>query len=191
MQKKFSFCEAVNITLQKFTREDFPTLIGWIHTGEFMQQWCGGTFKFPLDESQLENYINGAEETPPVRYVYKSVDSDTDSHVGNITLEFKNNIERAAAITCVIVDEKYRGEGIASFMIRDVLNTAFRELDYESVYLNVFNFNKSAIKCYESAGFSKAAENIAEFSCKKAVNHLMIIRKGEWEEGVNRKNKTL
>jgi RimJ/RimL family protein N-acetyltransferase len=171
----------LNIKLQEFTKEDFPKLISWIHSAEFMKQWCGTTFHYPLDVPQLEQYVQGTKEIPQLRRVYKSVNTDIGQHIGNITLELKNKVENAAAVTCVIIgEEKYRGMGIGRIMVREVLNTAFNELNFESVYLNVYDFNKAAVKCYKNSGFTKASQNESEYAGKKAVNNMMIIRRDEW-----------
>jgi RimJ/RimL family protein N-acetyltransferase len=48
-----------------------------------------------------------------------------------------------------------RGQGIGRLMIEEILKIAFRELKLHRVSLGVFDFNKSAIACYEKAGFVK------------------------------------
>lgn len=48
------------IKLEKFTRSDFKQLINWIDSEEFLIQWSGNAFTYPLDEQQLERYTDSA-----------------------------------------------------------------------------------------------------------------------------------
>ncbi len=171
----------MNITFKQFTKEDIPKLLSWIKSPEFLQQWCGTTFQYPLDEAQLEKYIQGSEQIPELRRIYKAADTENGLHIGNVTLELVNKIPNAAAVTCVIIgEEEYRGKGIGKFMVHESLKTAFNELNYESVYLNVYSFNKAAINCYKSAGFSIASQNETDYCGRKATNYMMMIRKDEF-----------
>ena len=45
------------IELQYFDVSDFQQLIDWIDTPEFLLQFGGPYFSFPLTEEQLENYL--------------------------------------------------------------------------------------------------------------------------------------
>jgi hypothetical protein len=42
------------IALRPFARADFARLIGWIPSPEFLVQWSGPIFAWPLDEAQSE-----------------------------------------------------------------------------------------------------------------------------------------
>ncbi len=48
------------IKLESFKKSDFKQLINWINSEEFLIQWSGNAFTFPLDEQQLEKYIESA-----------------------------------------------------------------------------------------------------------------------------------
>lgn len=173
----------MNIIIEKFTSEDIPKLISWIPSKEFLQQWCGKTFEYPITESQLIKYLEWTETAPALRYVFKATDAENNLHIGNITLELNSRISNAAALTCIIVgEEKYKSKGVANKMINHTLDITFNVLQYENVYLNVYKFNKPAIKCYKKAGFSKVSENDTEYADKKEVNYLMMIRKPEWQK---------
>lgn len=56
-------------------------------------------------------------------------------------------------IESIVVDEKYRGKGIATKLFEKIEDVAQKE-KIDSIELEVFSFNKEAIKFYEKLGFS-------------------------------------
>ncbi len=166
------------IVLKQFERADFNTLMSWIDSPEYLIQWCGRTFKYPLDEPQLEKYLNGALKTPPIRKIFKAVDSQTGEHVGNITLERIDIENKSAAITCVIVGNiNYRGKGICEIMVGNVVETAWDELGLTKLTLNVFDYNNPAIKCYLKSGFKIVDKGIVKYDEREMMNVKMEILK--------------
>ncbi len=45
------------IKLESLKRSDFKQLINWIDSEEFLIQWSGNAFTYPLNDQQLEQYI--------------------------------------------------------------------------------------------------------------------------------------
>lgn len=144
------------IELQYFTQDDFEQLIRWINSKEFMMQWAGPSLHFPLDEHQLTEYISGANHDQAEKFIYKVVHTETGAVIGHISLASIDRDNRSARIGRVLVaDQNYRGQGICQEMIKRVVKFAFDDLGMHRVSLGVFNFNASAISCYEKAGFKK------------------------------------
>ena len=42
------------ITLRPFARSDFDRLIGWVTSPQFLLQWAGPLFTYPLDAAQFD-----------------------------------------------------------------------------------------------------------------------------------------
>jgi RimJ/RimL family protein N-acetyltransferase len=146
----------MDIELQPFERSDFAQLIKWSGSPEFLLQWSGSTFHYPLDEAQLEEYTNGSRGDVPVRKIFRVVDKTSGRTVGHIALSNINRRSRSAAISCVLIgDPDARGKGIGAQMIRRVLEIGFDELGLHRIQLSVFDFNTTAIACYEQVGFVK------------------------------------
>ncbi|MBI4787093.1 MAG: GNAT family N-acetyltransferase [Chloroflexi bacterium] len=142
------------IELEPFTRADFGRLIAWSPTPEFLLQWSGPIFYFPLDEAQLENYMRGAEGDDPVRKIFRVVDRADGAVVGHIELGEINLANRSATICRVLIgDPAMRGRGLGEQMVRRVLAIGFGELGLHRIDLGVFEFNHAAIACYEKIGF--------------------------------------
>ena len=146
----------IEIELRPFERNDFACLIGWIKSPEFLLQWAGPNFRYPLDEAQLEKYIQGSEGNQPIRRIFKAVDTRINATVGHIEL---NNIDlrnKSARVCRVLVGEpSLRGRGIGTQMMRRLLEIGFSQLGLHRIDLVVFDFNKAAIRCYEKLGFVK------------------------------------
>ncbi|QHS21730.1 GNAT family N-acetyltransferase [Virgibacillus sp. MSP4-1] len=144
------------IELEHFERSDFQQLMEWIETPAFMLQWGGPHFHFPLDEGQLEEYIKNANHKDADTMAYKVVDQETGKVVGHIALKQINKKTKSARVSKVLVgDKEMRGKGIGQQMILEILKIAFDELELHRVSLGVFDFNESAIACYEKCGFVK------------------------------------
>ncbi|HDR8094344.1 MULTISPECIES: GNAT family N-acetyltransferase [Bacillus] len=139
------------IKLESFKKSDFKQLINWINSEEFLIQWSGNAFTFPLDEQQLEKYIESANTL-----AFKVVDEETLDVIGHISLGQIDNINKSARIGKVLVgNTKMRGRSIGKHMMKAVLHIAFDELKLHRVTLGVYDFNTSAISCYEKIGFVK------------------------------------
>lgn len=139
------------IKLESFQKSDFKQLINWINSEEFLIQWSGNAFTFPLDEQQLEKYIESANSL-----AFKVVDEETSDVIGHISLGQIDNINKSARIGKVLVgNTKMRGRSIGKHMMKAVLHIAFDELKLHRVTLVVYDFNTSAISCYEKIGFVK------------------------------------
>ena len=61
----------------------------------------------------------------------------------------------------VYIDKAHRGRGIATVMLRDILNIA-EEAGLKSIYLTVNKNNKNSIAVYEKMGFRKVDEKKAD-----------------------------
>ncbi len=139
------------IKLEPLKRSDFKQLINWIDSEEFLIQWSGNAFTYPLNDQQLEQYIESTNTL-----AFKVIDEESKEVIGHISLGQIDNINRSARIGKVLVgDTKMRGRSIGKHMMKAVLHIAFEELKLHRVTLGVYDFNTSAISCYEKIGFVK------------------------------------
>jgi RimJ/RimL family protein N-acetyltransferase len=144
------------VELKYFERSDFKQLISWIDSPAFLLQWGGPGFYYPLNETQLEKYIENANNENAETMVFKVIDNETGKTIGHISLGKIDRKNRSARVGKVLVgDTNTRGKGIGQQMIKEILKIAFNELKLHRVSLGVFDFNVSAIAYYEKAGFIK------------------------------------
>ena len=134
------------IELKKFTKSDFDTLISWIKNEEDLVQFSGPIFSFPLTESQLSSYIKMTDKR-----IFKIVNTSTNTTIGHCELNYTNGNNRLSRI--LIGDKNSRGKGYCKIIIAKMTTMLFEDLNVNEVDLNVFDWNKGAIKCYQNAGF--------------------------------------
>ncbi|ADH98159.1 GNAT family N-acetyltransferase [Salisediminibacterium selenitireducens] len=145
----------MTITLERFTKNDFDQLIGWVDSAEFCMQWGGPQFTWPLTHEQLDIYLKEMEGDEPERLIYRAVSEDgrTVGHISLGRLDYSNRTGRMGKV--LVGDPAMRGKGIAGNMVREICRIGFEELALERISLGVFDFNESAIAAYEKAGFQK------------------------------------
>lgn len=137
------------IILEKFERSDYARFISWVDSKEFMTQFAGPIFQFPITYNQLDNYINSNS-----RLIYKVIEKETGEVIGhaelnNIDLENKN----ARICRILIGSPEKRNKGYGKLIIDELIRIGFHELKLHRLDLGVFDFNKPAIKCYLNCGF--------------------------------------
>jgi RimJ/RimL family protein N-acetyltransferase len=145
------------IVLEPFTEADFPQLISWIDNERLLKEWSGGLFSYPLTEDSLRWYIEGANNPhDPDVFIYKAVDPHTGETVGHVSLGSISQYNKAGRITRVLVgNTAARGRGYCQAMIKAILAVGFGELGLHRISLGVYDFNQSAIRCYQRCGLHR------------------------------------
>ncbi|MTH53064.1 GNAT family N-acetyltransferase [Bacillus mangrovi] len=167
------------IRLEPFTMGDAAELMDWIPSGEFLMQWGGPGFIYPLTFEQIEGYVHAADQR-----VFKAVEEKDGTAAGHICLSGIDLKNESCRISKVMVNPALRGKGYGSALVSEVLKFAFLELNMHRVSLGVFVFNEEAIACYRKAGFQQEG-HIRD--CRKmkdsfwSIYEMGILRK-EWEE---------
>ena len=137
------------IRLEKFTEEDFDQFIGWMDTEKFMYQFGGASFTFPVTVEQLNKYA-----ADPAHRIYRVVDSATSRVIGHGSISHHNEKNKSARLCRILIaDEQDRGKGYGRKLIQALLKICFEELALHRVDLGVIEYNKAAIRCYQSCGF--------------------------------------
>ena len=166
------------VYLERFSNEDFKRFISWIDNESFMYQFAGPIFTFPLTVDQLEDYISDKN-----RIVFRVVNQTTKKVIGHgeiNRIDSKNKNARLCRI--LIADENNRNKGFGAMIIDELLKIGFGELGLHRIDLGVFEFNKSAINCYEKCGFKIEGLFRVSFVIDnefKSVYNMSILRE-EW-----------
>ena len=144
------------IKLQYFTEKDFDQLISWFDSEQEYIQWGGGGLGYPLTPKKLQSHIEDANKEGSNKLIYKAVEKESGKAVGHISLESIDRENRSARVCRVLVgDDSLRGKGTGEALMKEILKVAFDQLGLHRVSLGVYDFNHSAIRCYEKAGFQK------------------------------------
>jgi len=172
------------IELKPFEQNDFTRLIGWTRSPEFLLQWAGPIFTYPVDQKQLEQYLQGTEGDPPRRRIFKAVEMGNQQVVGHIELNEVDSKNRSATLCRVLVGEpSERRKGIGIQMVKKIVEYGFNTLVLHRIDLLVFDFNFPAIQCYQKAGFVKEGRLREARRIKDEYwsSYLMSILENEWK----------
>lgn len=145
------------IRLEPLQKEDFKKILEWNegNSAEFLYQWSGPFYEYPLTEEQLESYFdNYVSKEKDTLFVYKIIDMETSKIIGTIELDEKDTKNKIGRIARFLIgEENYRGKGVGRKVLSEVIRIGFEELKLNKITLGVFDFNTSAIRCYKSVGF--------------------------------------
>lgn len=145
------------IRLESLQKEDFKKIVEWNegHSAEFLLQWAGPVYEYPLTEEQLERYFdNYVIKEKDTLFVYKIINVETSEMVGTIELNEKDRTNKIGRIGRFLIgEESYRGKGTGKEALKEAIRIGFEKLKLNKITLGVFDFNISAIRCYESVGF--------------------------------------
>ncbi len=136
------------IRLEKFDKKDYHNLIAWIDSEEMLVQIAGRQMQFPVTAAQLD-----LSQSDSKRFAFSIIYNETNRSIGHCELYL---LESSARIDRVIIGDKtMKGKGICGQLMTLLLRYGFNELNLPAIELNVFDWNASAIKCYEKAGLTK------------------------------------
>src|SRR5262245_6545191 len=145
------------IQLTPFAEKNFDQFIAWIDSDELLVTIAGSYFSFPLTEEQLHRYLDDEKS-----HAFNIVDTDTNKVVGHAELvNMGGNVYKIDKL--LVGDKDQRGKGIGQKVMQLLVQYAFYKLKAATVELNVFDWNTSAIRCYEKAGFKKNPVKSATF----------------------------
>jgi RimJ/RimL family protein N-acetyltransferase len=174
------------IRLEYFEQNDFTQLIEWIHSEELLTNWAGSLFSFPLTQDSMNWYIQKTNDLQTSdAFVYKVVDVETGETVGHISLGGISRKNRSGRISRVLIGSAaHKGKGYCKDMVRAILKIGFEDLKLHRISLGVYDFNTSALKCYQSAGFSIDGKmrDVLAFGDKWWSLIEMSILEDEWQQ---------
>lgn len=124
--------------------------LGWINNPEVTEHMATGAF--PSTIEKLEEYYRGMT-TSHNHVILAIVDKDSHTHIGNITLNDIEWVNRRANLGIMIGDRDFWGKGYGTEATRLMIRYAFDRLNLHKLWLGVNASHTSAIRLYEKVGF--------------------------------------
>lgn len=133
--------------LQKYNHTYFTTIQSWITDGDFLFQFAGPDWEFPLTQKQLDNYI----EQNPHKQLYIGLHAEnTPVAFGEIIFQghYSPRLGRL-----LVGGAENRGKGYGQKFIRCLINECSIVSNSKKIFLYVLEKNLLAINCYLKVGF--------------------------------------
>tara|TARA_R100000365_G_C2747998_1_gene78596 strand:- start:2985 stop:3515 length:531 start_codon:yes stop_codon:yes gene_type:complete len=133
-----------------FTPRHFELVCSWFSNEVEVVQWGGPTVCYPLQPEMLQPMLDEGASNPPGRLCWMAQsDGEFVGHV-QLGLDWRNGI---ALVSRVVIAPEARGKGHGSNMVRLLLDQAFSFEVMQRAELNVYAWNRVAIRTYEKLGF--------------------------------------
>ena len=146
-----SFVTGQKLYLRALEKSDInETYLGWINDSEVTRYMVTGIF--PSNMERLEEYYQHMT-TSPNHVILAIIDKASEKHIGNITLNDINWIDRRANLGIMVGDKDLWGKGYGTEATKLMIQYAFDKLNLHKLWLGVYAFHKAAIRLYEKAGF--------------------------------------
>ncbi len=134
--------------LSPVSMEDIEKYTEWVNdleTGMFMLL-ASGVYTVEKEKRMLESLIERA-------VVFAIIDKESNKLVGNCGLHEISSVHRKAVFGIFIGDKSYWSAGIGTEATKLILDFGFNILNLNQISLDVMEYNKRAIRCYEKCGF--------------------------------------
>lgn len=137
---------------------------------EFLHQWAGPSYSFPITIDQIERRL---KDTIYTKFFTAILNNEI---IGTVELGFINYKIKECKICRFLLGEKFRNKGYGTEISKFLINYAFNELNMNKVLLNVSSSNICAKKCYEKVGFTVIEEKITNHNGATALK-MEILKK--------------
>ncbi len=138
-----------HLYLSPMNVEDAPIYVKWLND-KTVSENLGLDTKVTTLEGEKE-WLKRCQN----QYNFAIVLKENDKLIGNVSFGDVDLIHRNAMLQIFIGDEQNRDRGYGKEAIKLLLEYGFNNLNLNNIMLNVYSFNKRAIKLYESLGFKK------------------------------------
>lgn len=130
-------------------KKDFEFLYESVNDPE--QKTLTGTL-FPVSEYEHEKWIL-SRNTSDRDKMFIILDRDTKEKVGSIGIKNIDYINSNAELY-IRISSKFTGtKGYGTSAINSLVNFCFNRMNLHKIYLQVFESNDRAVKCYQKCGF--------------------------------------
>lgn len=172
------------IILREYRKEDLPCIRAWVNDPE-ITNFLSNIFLYPHTLNDTENFLNSMLEGNTESKGFIIAHKDTEEYIGQIDLIKIDWVNRVGTMGIVIGSKENLNKGYGTEAIKLLQEFAFNRLNLHKLDLEVREFNKRAIRCYEKCGFRIEGRLRQNFYIdgKYYDTLIMGILKEEWIKG--------
>jgi len=137
------------VVTRPVTAADYARLVEWVPDAAALYLFAGPSLVWPPTVGQFEELAKR-----PGLSAWMAADDEHQAAWGHFDLTIQG---RAARLGRVIIDPRYRGQGLGQTLTRAVIEKA-RGLGISEVRLAVVTDNEPAVKAYRRAGFKEIVD---------------------------------
>ena len=109
---------------------------------------------FPNSENRMEEYFQEASKNQKM-ILLGIFENESGKHIGNITFQDINWINRRAFIAYLLGDKEYSGKGIITEAVLMMMYYGFNRLNFNRIYGGVSSMHKASMKICEKVGLKE------------------------------------
>jgi RimJ/RimL family protein N-acetyltransferase len=148
------------IRIREMKKEDVAMVVEWLGgTDEkFLEQWGGGRwYTYPVTLEQMEKQFETRTDNTKYFVILRD-----ELPIGSAELDFISWETKECAVCRYLIAPQHRGRGYGTEALNVLTGYAFKNLGMKRIRLSVFDFNTSAIRCYQKAGFVETGRETQE-----------------------------
>lgn len=139
------------VLLRTAEREDIPTFVRWLGDARTLRFLA---MRAPIGEAMEERWFDRMLESHGRdSWFFVICRLEDERPIGSLSLFDVDPVNGAAGLGILVGEVELQGQGYGTDALLVLLDFAFGELRLERVWLDVYEFNKRAIRSYEKAGF--------------------------------------
>ena len=135
-----------------YQEDDAKTILKWIKNEREFRLWSARRYEnYPIiPELMNEEY----KKSKLKMEFYPMTLVENGKVIGHIVIRIPEKDENYIRFGFIIVDNKIRGKGYGKKIISEAIKYVKENFNVQKITLGVFTVNESAMKCYESMGFT-------------------------------------
>lgn len=153
MLDKNIFLRGKRLTLRQLTETDIDgNYCKWLNDPDIVRHNSHG--RFPMTVEKLKKFVLDVQQSQNA-LVLAIVDIESNTHIGNISLQAINWIDRNSEIAFLLGESSFHGKGIMHEAGKLLIDHAFKSLNLHRVYCGTSSSNISMQKLALKLGMSQ------------------------------------
>jgi RimJ/RimL family protein N-acetyltransferase len=138
-----------------------------------------------MSDQDFEDYFKAIDNREAL--VWAIINKSNNKHIGNVSLQSFNYVNRSCEMAILIGETGYHGKGIATQAIEFLYDHAFRKMNLHRIWSGTAATNIGMLNVFKKLGMKKEAEfRDATYLDGEYIDiHGYGILKSEWIEKIN------